>query len=492
MDLIFIIGVFYLFATAYGVLLTGSRPDLSFWLLLNMYFDPGGYLSYITAPLLGRFDFNDIIIVFLVLNLSRINGKRQMINQNLLLKRFLTAFAWFVAFYFIIYGAVVPFIKDDANYAVFLLKNRRFIYGIILLFGVYIFALRGLKYLYQTVLFTALATLIFFFISLVLKIPLIQITEMERYVGSGMLRIGMPSYSIFDLVFSVALIVFFLSRKISLILIHKRILFFVGILMLITFLLTLTRRTYIDIAGSFILVIYLITKISKGKVTNVYFKSLIAVFAAIFLLFIIQPIYLGVVNKVATDTALLITTGKDTRGETEQRLTGEGVYEDVFKEIENNILFGTGYTYFQWDFVKSMGSISATSTRGLDFGQLADAAAEIPLLNLFFSFGIVGALFLLGLYTKMYVMARNIYRLLRIHYNIMITRMPLQLVFSILIVLWIAKLFTYNFWNIGGQFIGADFQINAVYLGLGFAMLQINIKLRNENYENTRIGATHR
>lgn len=477
MDFIYIIGVFYALATVYGIFIIRSRPDLSFWLILNIYFDPGGYISYVIEPFLGRLDFNDILIIFIILNLQYIKFKTKLINQNLLFKRFLRALVWFSVFYFVVYGGIVPYFKDDLNYPLFLLKNRRFLYGILLLFGVYIYSMRGLKYLYSSIVYIAIPTLLFFFITLVFKVPLIQITEMERYGGFNIFRIGISSYGIFDMVFSIAFITFFISSRKNFAMYNKRSLYTAGVLLFIALLLSLTRRTYIDIAGTFLLLAYFISKVAKVSLNKIVVKIIVAGFLITILLNLFASTYKDGVYRVAKDTALLIITGQDSRGLSESRMTGGGIYKNVFAEIKDNIFFGTGYTYFSWEFIESMGSQSATSTRGFEFGQLADAAEEVPIINLFFSFGIFGALFLVGLYLNIYRLGYNIFKLLRINFNNLLAESPLILVFSIFIVVWVAKLFTYNFWVIGDQFMGPKFQINAVYLGLGFAILQINASI---------------
>lgn len=473
MDFIFIIGIFYTLTAIVGILLINSRPDFAFWLLINMYFDPGGYLSYISEFYLGRIDFNDILIVFIFIAFYK-NYKKGKIPLSISMKRFLIRLFYFILFYFIIYAALIPFLKNDLNYATFLLKNRRFIYGVVILYGTYLFALRDLKYLYSTTLFVGFLTLSLFWISITTATPLIQYAEFERYSGSGINRIGMYSYGIFDLLFPLAVIAYFLSKRIKFNLPFKKLLYVSGVLMLITLLVTLTRRTIIDVIGMTLIIIFLISKFTEKNIITFSYKIFVPIVLVVFTLFILKPNYLTYIGKITNNTYYLLTTGEDKEGRTDNRVTGGGIYNDVFQTIGENVFLGTGYTYFHWEFKESRGSVLATSTRGLQFGQLADAAQEIPIVNLFFSFGIIGFLFLLPLYVILVKTGRNIYKMLKLYIVPITHHNPFTVIFSIYTLVWMLRLFSYNLWALGDQFIGVKFQINAFWIGLLLAMYYRN------------------
>jgi hypothetical protein len=482
MDYIFIIGLGYIFVVFTAIILVVRNPDLSFWLLLNMYFDPGGYISYINDQYFSRITFQDfliIIILYLLIN----NWKSTFYNDSF--KNFLKALFYFGLFYFIVYGGIVPILHDDFNYPIFLLKNRWVLYGLILMVSVYNFGLRGLKYLYLTTLFTGLVTLILYWLSILTNITLVQYSEFERYYGSAMYRIDLESYGIFYILFPLSVIVLVLSRYINLEISYKKTLYFVGMLMLISLIITLTRRTIIDIIGTVFIVSFLMSRLFNTKTNRIILRLLVPIIFAFLILWIAKPNYIGHFVQITTDTFVLLITGEDTRGISDSRISGGHHYPAVFETIGNNILLGTGYTFFHWEFIKSFGSEAATSTRGLEFGQMADAAQEIPIINMFFSFGIIGFILLIALYYKILRLATHIYKYLKRNMNYAIKLSPFVVVFSFYFIVVVFKLFTYNIWSLGDQFIGSKFQQNAFWIGLGFAVFssfkevgKINIPIR--------------
>ncbi len=477
MKLNIIIGIFYAFAAIVGILIMNKKLDLSFWLMLNMFFDPGGYLSAVSEHFLDRLDFKDILIVFILISIYKIKGARKIIYQNTYFVKFLKFFLYFVLFYFIIYGAIIPYLKEDLNYSVFLLKNRRFVYGIILLFGVYLFALRGFKYFYLTTLFVALPTMILFWLTLITQIPLMEYALFERYRGSGIMRIGISSYGLFQILFPVSAIIYFINQSYNIRIKHKNLLYFVAFLILVTLLISLTRRTILDVIGSIFIIGFLVSKIIKTNIISIPFKIIVPTLILFLIILLLTPKYVNYLATVTADTFLLLTTGKNMRGESDNRVSGGGIYPEVYEKIEQNILFGTGYSYFTWEIVREMGEHkTAVSTRGYEFGQLADAASEIGFLNMFFSFGIIGFLFLLPLYISIYKLARKLYKIIRFNFNKLISDDPLSVVFSVLFILMVVQMFTYKIWSTGDEFIGSRIQIIAVWIGLGFALLHTNIK----------------
>ena len=90
-----------------------------------------------------------------------------------------------------------------------------------------------------------------------------------------------------------------------------------------------------------------------------------------------------------------MTTGMDSRGMTDQRVSGSNDYEIVKEYIRNNLFLGNGYTYLFWKDGR------ATSARGEEYSVVRDAAGEVPIYFLFFDYGIVGAILMLPLYFMM-------------------------------------------------------------------------------------------
>ena len=111
-------------------------------------------------------------------------------------------------------------------------------------------------------------------ITLFTGIELVYVWRIQRE-GTEMTRITMLSYGLFDLVFPLSLIVYIISKKINLNIKYKYWLYYAGIVFLITQIITLTRRTQIDILGALIIISIIIAYLFRtGKlslITQTYY-----------------------------------------------------------------------------------------------------------------------------------------------------------------------------------------------------------------------------
>ncbi len=233
--------------------------------------------------------------------------------------------------------------------------------------------------------------------------------------------------------------------------------------MIITLLITLTRRTQIDIVVTVIIIIFIISYLFRTGKLSEMFKIVIPVIVVILVLSFTFPKYIGYIATIGEDTFLLITTGKDSRGEGDNRVSGVGELEITKEYIRNNLLFGTGYTYLYW------GPGYATSPRGATFAIAADAASEVPIYYLLFGFGIAGAILMAPLYYFMVKLFFNLARLLKLTL-INYLHDPLTIIFSIYILLFIAGKFTSKLYALGSDFTGAGMSGTAFLMGIGFAL----------------------
>ena len=441
-----------------------NKPEIWFWIFLNLFFDPGGYVSYyLGGNIIGPINITDAVIAGMILCLIYEKFNWKIIYQDQFFVKFLFFLLLFTAYYFIIYGGVAPYLNNDFDYPTFLLKNRIFVYGIIILISIYLFTLKGLKYFYITTLSIGTICLSLYLVTLLTRVNLIPVIEVERYGHIGMMRISMASYGLFDLIFPLALATYLLSRKIDLTLKYKPWLYYSAIIMLITLILTLTKRTQIDIIASVFIIVIIISYLFRtGKFSEII-KLAVPTILVLLALYLTFPDYIDYMITTSNDTFSLMTTGKNTVGETDYRITGTDDLDVTKEYIKNNLLLGTGYTYLYW------GPGYATSPRGADFALAADAAGEVPIYYLLFGFGLIGAILMSPLYIMMVILFFKLARLLKL---VIINYLsdPLTLVFSIYIILMIAGKFTYRVWNISVDFTGERMSETAIILGLGFAL----------------------
>lgn len=457
------------------IIIIREKPDFSFWLFLNLFFDPGGYVNgFLGGKLLGPFNITDIFILFIVLCLSSPKVNWEVIYTDKFLLKFFKYLFIFAGYYFIVYGGIVPYFQNDFDYSTFLIKNRVFIYGFIILISVYVFALRDLKYFYAITLFFGVICLTLYLITLLTEIPLIPVVEMLRYRGSEMMRIGLLSYGIFDLLFPLALTTYLLDRKLNLNIKYKLWLYYSGILIMLTFLITLTRRTQIQILGSALIIILITSYLFRTGKLTASLKILISSVLVVMALYIALPKYVDYVFRIGEDTFLLLTMGKDTRGEGNYRISGTGDLLTAKEYIKNNLFFGTGYTYLYWG-----DSDVASSPRGAIYASAADAAHEVPIYFLFFGFGIVGAVMMFPLYFIMAKLFLNLSKSLK-QKLIIYSKDPYLIIYSIYFLLTIAGIFTFNIYNLSNDFTGVQFSSTALFMGLGFALYR-KILIINKN-----------
>jgi len=472
------IGIVVIIIISAFIIIIRNKPEPWFWLFLNLYFDPGGYITgFMGGNILGPLNAKDFFIAGMVMCMffARINLK--VILQDQFLSRFLLYFFLYTIYYFIVYGGVVPFFYDDLNYSTFLLKNRYFGYGFIILLSVYLFSLKGLYYFYTITLFIGVICLSLFFVTLITGIELIPVWEFERTPGEEAMRVSMLSYGIFYLLFPISLITYVINRKINLNINYTNLLYYGGTVMIITMLITLTKRLQLDIIGSIILIVLIISYLFRtGKLSSAL-KIILPASMIVILIYLSFPDYGTYIADTAEDTFLLLTTGQDSRGQSDTRVTGAGDYELVKEYIQKNLFFGLGYSYMTWDIGNK------TSTRGDTFARVRDAAGEVPIYLLFFSFGLAGAVLILSLY---FLLAKLFFNLIKLLKLTLLDHLhePLTIIFSIYFLLIIAKMFTYQIWGLGDGFFIASISNTAVLAGLGFALYRkifLNYKVQSFN-----------
>lgn len=477
---LFVIGAIGVVIGLGFLIIIRNNPDLWFWLFLNLYFDPGGYIDgFLGGKFIGPINLSDVMIAGMFICLISANFSYEVLFRDNFFRKFLFFLSIYAAYYFIVYGGITPYIHDDFDYTTFLLKNRTFIYSLLIMVSVYMFTLRGLKLFYLTTLFIGLVCLSLYLITLLTGIELIYVWELQRE-GTEMTRIAMISYGLFYMLFPISLIVYLLSRKFDLKIPFKYWLYSAGIMFILTEILTLTRRTQIDIIGAAIIISLLTAYLlSTGKLSSIL-KPVLPAIVAVLVLYFTFPDYVGYMTKTAENTFLLITTGKDSEGQSDYRVSGDQDLELTKKYIRDNIFFGTGYTYLHWG-----GTSIAVSPRGATFAAAADAAGEVPVYNLIFGFGLVGAAIMLPLY---FLMGGLFFKLIRLLKSMLPDYLndPYLIIFSLYFSLTVISWFTMNFYNLSIHFTGSRISITAVFIGIGFALyrkinLDIIIKSLNNN-----------
>jgi hypothetical protein len=334
--------------------------------------------------------------------------------------------------------------------------------------------MRGLKYFYFTTLFLGVLILSAFLISLVTGLKIIPIEVFERYEGSEMMRITIFSWGLIQILFPLSFILFLLSRKIKFNIKYRKLVYIAGMLMVVTLLITLTRRNFITIPGTILIIILLNSFIFRKSKIFAFAKILIPMSIIVLIIYLTLPKYVDYIVNISKDTFQLLTKGSDTRGENEYRVSGTGDLLITKKYIANNFLLGTGYNYLHWGGELEI----AISSRGSEFASAADAAQEVPIYNIFFSYGLVGFIIMIFLYSFLIKLFLRLYSLVKKQINLLIAY-PYELLFAIFILYMIVDKFTFSLYSLGSDFTTPYY---GIFIGIGFALLQ-KLKIITSNIE---------
>jgi hypothetical protein len=328
--------------------------------------------------------------------------------------------------------------------------------------------MRGLKYFYLTTLFIGLLILSAFLITLVTGLDLIPIWVFERYEGSEMMRLSIYNYGIFYILFPLSFILFLFSRRIKSNIKYRNLVYIAGIFMIFTLLITLSRANFISTPGTILTIIILNSYIFRKSKVFALTKILIPVAISLLIINFILPKYVDYIVNISQDTFLLLTEGKDTRGEKEYRVSGTDDLEVTKKYIKDNFLLGTGYTYLYWAGEYEYASCS----RGVVYAMAMDAANEVPIYYIFFGYGLAGFIIMIFLYSYLIRLFLRLLSLLRKNTHLLLNY-PYELLFVFLFLYMIAGKFTYSFYALGRDFTNP---LIGIFIGMGFALLK---KLEN-------------
>jgi hypothetical protein len=470
-----------LYLTIGSIFLTTLRkPVLGFWLSLAFFFDPGGFfVGYFNSNLFGPINITDAFFLLMILSFV-LNSRSHIPVYD---KYFITFFKYiiFVEIYFIfVYGYLIPSLDNRNTFLLFLIKERNFIYGCFIFWFVYVFVQRGLIFHYKITIYSGVIILSLFFLDQILGLNLIPVSTILRYKEDEMIRIGMLSYGLFQFVFPLALIVLFIKRTSAIRIPLKKPLYISGILMTIVFFLTLTRRTYLEIAVTVFMSFWIINKlmiIRQGLI-----KITIAIFFVITVFFAAFPSYIRFSFNIYQDTFLLIARGEDSRGYTDYRLSGSGDLEYAKEYIKEKPWFGQGFNWMTWD------EKIERDLKGDKFAKAWDAAQEVAVYYALFSKGLIGIMF----YTPVYILIIScwlkIFKVVKKHITQLIFFDPILLIFGISTLLYFILEFTVKAHRLYAQIGYPGFMLQA---GLLFGLYTL-LSQKYEKQDSSDLSPSYR
>ena len=430
--IVFLLAIFVLVASR-------NHPVFTFWLLINLYFDPGGYQGvWFQGNVISNINFTDVIFILCWIPYFSLRDRKGVFNQD---KYFNIFFKWMslYMFYFVfVYGFIIPQINGRAGFMTFLFKSRTYFMAFFLIKPLYFFVKDGLQVHFKIIVFSSAICLTLYFISLIGGLNLIPIATVDRYIDSGIMRITLWSYGLFDWVLNLAFIVLLLKINTK----NKRLLFYSGILMAFAIVLTLTRRELIGRVFSLFLIFFIINYVFTTHKKTQIIKLISPLIILLVLLYISFPKYIGYANSEYQSITSLVTTGLDNEGNVDYRLAGTGDVVAMKKLISQNPLFGVGFTRYSYEDLRNFRDLN-NPLAGLYAG------GELPYLGSIGKMGIVGLILFSPMYVLLLFMCLKLYRIIKNNdINIFIKFNPYELIFVAFTLTFTISKFTFNLFNL--------------------------------------------
>ncbi len=440
-------------------------PVWGFWISLALYFDPGGlFQGYFQSNIIGQINFYDIWILFMsIAFLIRQRFHKVVYDRNFI--QFVKYYAFVFVYYVLVFGYLVPASNGEFTFKLFLIKQREILWGFLILFYVYYFVQNSLLNHYYITVLSGFIILSLFILGLLFKFSVIPSVTFIRYRGEGMLRIGMLSYGLFQAVLPILLALIILRKSFKTRIFLRRELFVAGILLVIVYLITLTRRTFINLGAEIIVVIW-VSQIISGARINLT-KPILFILVILTALYLMFPAYIGYSKNIYQDTILLITTGKDSRGQSDYRISGEGDLAIVKDYIKEKPWFGQGFYWMSWD------EKIRRANFGDRFAKAWDAAQEVPIYYLFFSKGIVGFIIYTPVYILLLLSIKDLFRRVKRHYYQIARSNPYVVLFALTILSGFVLDFSVGIYALYGDIGTPNFMVKS---GLLFGLNALIVK----------------
>ncbi|MFW6371467.1 MAG: hypothetical protein ACOC10_09720, partial [Bacteroidota bacterium] len=316
MSMFLLIGLL-LAVTGAGLLLVNRWPDYFFWIVIVLLFDPTGHLTiYFGKEALGGFYFRDFLfmLAFMPLLSSRVNhhGMFGFSPFQILLGVQILFFLYHV----FVFGYLQPGKGWGYVLRYVLIRERMTVFGFLLIVPVFIMARRNLAIFVNVLVTTSVVVYVMYFITVTTNLELLPLWQAERYRGTGILRYLMFSSGLSDMLIPLSIFVF--ARRIDFR--YRNLLFAGTILMLLAVLLSLTKSSYINVAGLVVASLFLYYRFYRAS-----FRGLLGMLLGpgiiMFLLMVaVFPEYPGLVWRQVADLWLFITGDAYTSGVVEGRL----------------------------------------------------------------------------------------------------------------------------------------------------------------------------
>lgn len=241
-----------LFAITIIVFLVLSQrfPEFMFWLALTIWVDPGGYIVMnLERSAVGGLQLTDLTFLLLMIPLlsPKVNIRSYFLyKDNTWIFFFLLFFSLF--YHVLIFGLAVP--ANGFNSMLEVLQYQRLtLVGFVVIIPAYIFFRRSHHLVIKFALITSVVLSLFYLLYLFAGIELLPIWSAERRF-IDVTRISMRSYGYAYWFINIAFLILLFRINLS----KKKWVIFIGVTLFIAVMLTLTRRSILQVIWGFMLI----------------------------------------------------------------------------------------------------------------------------------------------------------------------------------------------------------------------------------------------
>ncbi|MBN2519290.1 MAG: hypothetical protein JXB17_02200 [Bacteroidales bacterium] len=345
--------------------------DIFFWITFFLYTNPGGVQQALYLHELGGgLNFNDILFVILsiLFFLTPFGNSLHLKKRS---KKLLIYCLVYGVYMLLIFGVLTPVYNNNPGSIVFnLIKIRYIAYNIAIVFYLYRFYQRNNAVFYRVLYFSSLTVFILFLQSFITGIDILPRFTLNRGF-IDMERQMLYSYGLLPLLIPLGTIVLLGKYKFK----DKGYILTLYVLMIIVWLVSITRRHIIGVFAYLIIAFFLINYLKGKRIISLgkAIQFIMVLFVLIGSVAIVTPRYFQTTVKAIEETIYVIQYGETTAGFEDERFGfSRDFIVDKFKE---NKYFGTGYTQ-KWQTSDEEGYESY----------------DYPLLSAFAMVGIIGIL----------------------------------------------------------------------------------------------------
>lgn len=388
-----------------------------FWIAILLYTDIGGFQYATSLGNIGAINFTDLFFVIIVTIFAM--SEKSLIFRTKIVNNYI----WILALWLISYIFIFGIINNDSSTPIeFFIKNRKLFYHVAFsVFAAHFISINPKAFI-NVLVPAGIIIFVLFFATYLTGIGFIPIRVSSRgFIDAD--RNLLYSYSLLPWFVPLFFIVLIFKLRLS----FRNLIVVGGILMILMWILSLTRRHLLYAFIYFLIFSFLAYKL-KFKKYPINVSLIPAFLSLIVFLFIIDQNYVLHAQSLLSDLYSIITTGVNTLGNEERRVVmSQNLILEMFTE---NPLFGTGFNNL-WRLKEG------------DYGGFE--ASDFPFLAALAMHGIIGLLFFMPIYYFIYSNLLKQYRTIKHLFDKNINFLPIDLLLMLMVFgYYLLHLFTYT------------------------------------------------